>query len=145
MTREHDLQNKIRLYISKNQLGTLFRGNVGRGWTGDVQHMNLTPGSNTLVLSNPRPFQTGLPVGFPDLFGFVPVTITPDMVGQRIAVFAAVEVKQKTGRVSVKQKEMLAFLQQQGAWAGVARTVEDAACILQGRSEPCSTDNSKTR
>ena len=94
--------------------------------------MHLTPDTNTILLVNPRPFSTGLPIGFPDLFGFVPVTITPDMVGQEIAVFAAVEVKQKTGRVSAKQRDMMAFLQKHGARAGVARSVDDAARILSG-------------
>lgn len=132
MTKEHDLQNEIRMEVSKNQLGTLFRANVGRGWTGEVQRMNLTPRTNTLVILNPRPFNTGLPAGFPDLFGFVPVTITPDMVGKQIAIFAAVEVKQKSGRISMKQHDMIAFLQQQGARAGVARSRDDAARILSG-------------
>lgn len=132
MTKEHDLQNTIRLHVSREQLGTLFRANVGQGWAGKVQRMHLTPDTNTILLVNPRPFSTGLPVGFPDLFGFVPVTITPDMVGQEIAVFAAVEVKQKTGRVSAKQRDMMAFLQKHGARAGVARSVDDAARILSG-------------
>lgn len=132
MTKEHDLQNEIRLHVSREQLGTLFRANVGQGWAGKVQRMHLTPDTNTILLVNPRPFSTGLPVGFPDLFGFVPVTITPDMVGQEIAVFAAVEVKQKTGRVSAKQRDMMAFLQRHGARAGVARSVDDAARILSG-------------
>lgn len=132
MTKEHDLQNEIRLHVSREQLGTLFRANVGQGWAGKVQRMHLTPDTNTILLINPRPFSTGLPVGFPDLFGFVPVTITPDMVGQEIAVFAAVEVKQKTGRVSAKQRDMMAFLQKYGARAGVARSVDDAARILSG-------------
>ena len=132
MTKEHDLQNEIRLHVSREQLGTLFRANVGQGWAGKVQRMHLTPDTNTILLVNPRPFSTGLPAGFPDLFGFVPVTITPDMVGQEIAVFAAVEVKQKTGRVSAKQRDMMAFLQKHGARAGVARSVDDAARILSG-------------
>ena len=132
MTKEHDLQNEIRLHVSREQLGTLFRANVGQGWAGKVQRMHLTPDTNTILLVNPRPFSTGLPVGFRDLFGFVPVTITPDMVGQEIAVFAAVEVKQKTGRVSAKQRDMMAFLQKHGARAGVARSVDDAARILSG-------------
>ena len=132
MTKEHDLQNEIRLHVSKERLGTLFRANVGQGWAGKVQRMHLTPDTNTILLVNPRPFSTGLPVGFPDLFGFVPVTITPDMVGQEIAVFAAVEVKQNTGRVSAKQRDMMAFLQKHGARAGVARSVDDAARILSG-------------
>lgn len=132
MTKEHDLQNEIRLHVSREQLGTLFRANVGQGWAGKGQRMHLTPDTNTILLVNPRPFSTGLPVGFPDLFGFVPVTITPDMVGRQVAVFAAVEVKQKTGRVSAKQRDMMAFLQKHGARAGVARSVDDAARILSG-------------
>lgn len=132
MTKEHDLQNEIRLHVARKQLGTLFRANVGQGWAGKVQRMHLTPDTNTILLVNPRPFSTGLPVGFPDLFGFVPVTITPDMVGRQVAVFAAVEVKQKHGRVSSRQQAMLGFLQAQGARAGVARSVDDAARILSG-------------
>ena len=132
MTKEHDLQNEIRLHVAREHLGTLFRANVGQGWTGKVQRMHLTPDTNTILLINPRPFSTGLPVGFPDLFGFVPVTITPDMVGRQVAVFAAVEVKQKHGRVSSRQQAMLGFLQAQGARAGIARSVDDAARILSG-------------
>lgn len=132
MTKEHDLQNEIRLHVAREHLGTLFRGNVGQGWTGKVQRMHLTPDTNTILLINPRPFSTGLPIGFPDLFGFVPVTITPDMVGQQVAVFAAIEVKQKYGRVSSQQQAMLCFFQAQGARAGVARSVLDAARILSG-------------
>ena len=30
---EHELQNLIRLHISENKLGTMFRANVGSGWT----------------------------------------------------------------------------------------------------------------
>ena len=59
MTKEHDLQNTIRLHVSREQLGTLFRANVGQGWTGKVQRMHMTPDTNTILLVNPRPFSTG--------------------------------------------------------------------------------------
>ena len=36
MMTEHELQNLIRLHISENKLGTMFRANVGSGWTGTV-------------------------------------------------------------------------------------------------------------
>jgi hypothetical protein len=132
MAKEHELQNTIRLEISKQQLGTIFRANVGRGWTGQTANMVLNPQVTRLTLTNPRPFSTGLPIGFPDLFGLKPIAITPDMVGQHVAIFVALEVKDTGGRVSEKQKNMLSFLQQQGARAGVVRSVADAVRILNG-------------
>lgn len=129
---EHALQDQIRLAISEQRLGTIFRANVGQGWQGKVQKMNMTSGSNTIIISNPRPFNTGLPVGFPDLFGLVPVAITPDMVGQTVAVFTAIEVKNKRRKASREQRNMLEFLQTHGARAGIARSISDAVKILQG-------------
>ena len=35
-----------------------------------------------------------------DLFGLVPVKVTPDMVGQTVGVFVALEVKTETGKAS---------------------------------------------
>jgi hypothetical protein len=132
------LQNKIRLEISKHHLGTIFRANVGRGWTGQVSNMVMNPDTNRIMITNPRPFNTGLPVGFPDLFGLKTIEITPDMVGKSIAVFVALEIKDKGGRVSEKQKNMLSFLQQQGARAGIARSMPDVIRILNGEVKDVS-------
>ena len=38
--------------------------------------------------------------GASDLIGFTTVEITPEMVGQKAAIFTAIEVKRETGRVS---------------------------------------------
>ena len=64
-----------------------------------------------------------------DLIGWRSVTITPDMVGQTIAVFAAVEVKDKA-QPTPEQERFIAEVQQAGGLAGVARSVEDARRIL---------------
>jgi len=66
----------------------LFRINAGTGWIGKI----LDRRSGTVVLGNPRPLRAA-PPGWPDLFGWRTVTITPEMVGQKIAVARAVEVK----------------------------------------------------
>ncbi len=127
---EHELQNAIRVYISRQRLGVIFRGNVGRSWTGNPHR---TP--DGLLLTDYRPFSTGLPVGFPDLFGFRSVTITPDMVGQTLAVFCGLEIKTKTGRVRTEQTQMIDFMQSHGCLAGIARSEIDATKILKGKED----------
>jgi hypothetical protein len=71
----------------------------------------------------------GLCPGSSDLIGFRTITITPDMVGQRLAVFAAVEVKDR-GRATAQQDAFINLIQQAGGLAGVARSVADARAIL---------------
>ena len=83
MMTEHELQNLIRLHISENKLGTMFRANVGSGWTGTVHKSS----ARSVTIYGARRFSTGLPAGFPDLFGFRTITITPNMVGKEMAVF----------------------------------------------------------
>ena len=75
------------------------------------------------------PVRYGLQPGSSDLIGWRTVTITPDMVGQRIAVFTSIEVKTPTGRVKPEQQQWLDAVQAAGGIAGVARSVEDALRI----------------
>jgi hypothetical protein len=51
-------------------------------------------------------------------------------VGQRLAVFAAVEVKDR-GRATEQQEAFISLVQQAGGLAGVARSVADARAILR--------------
>ena len=72
----------------------------------------------------------GLCPGSSDLIGYRTVVITPDMVGQRLAVFAAVEVKDR-GRATAQQEAFISLVQQAGGLAGVARSVPEALSILR--------------
>jgi hypothetical protein len=72
----------------------------------------------------------GLAPGSADLIGWRSVTITPDMVGQTVAVFVSIEVKTATGRVSPAQHNWLAAVQAAGGLACIARSVEDARTLL---------------
>ena len=72
----------------------------------------------------------GLCVGSSDLIGFRTITITPDMVGQRVAVFTAVEVKDR-GKPTEQQQAFINLVQNAGGLAGVARSVPDALSILR--------------
>lgn len=41
-----------------------------------------------------------------DLIGFTPITITPDMIGRKIAVFTAVEVKKTKWKYTATDREV---------------------------------------
>lgn len=126
MTRERQIQNEIRNGLVDH--GLFFRANVGRAWTGD-EARRISP--HVLHLHNPRPFDTGLPAGFSDLFGIVPVTITDDMVGQTVGVFAAIECKSQNGRLHMRQERFLDAVERAGGRSGVARSIDDALRILR--------------
>lgn len=75
----------------------------------------------------------GLGLGSPDLVGWQTVTVTPEMVGQQLAVFVGIEAKREVGGItSERQARYLERLRQAGARAGVARSVEDLRRILKG-------------
>jgi hypothetical protein len=69
--------------------------------------------------------------GGSDLIGYLPVTITPEMVGHTVAVFIALEAKTATGRVRPEQAQFLHIVGGHGARAGVVRSVEDAEALLR--------------
>ncbi|MEM7046052.1 MAG: VRR-NUC domain-containing protein [Pseudomonadota bacterium] len=62
----------------------------------------------------------GLCPGSSDLIGWMPVTITPEMVGKTVAVFLAVEVKGPRGRLSGAQENFLERVKKAG---GIGRCV----------------------
>lgn len=101
MTIEHSIQNDIRVNVV--DIAILFRANVGKGKTYDGRH-----------------FDTGLPKGFSDLFGF--------RRSDGRAVF--IEVKPPGGRVSPEQVKFIKKMRSYGTLAGVARSVEDARNII---------------
>ena len=107
MASEQSIQQHIRLACSKGDC-RLFRNNTG-----------------TLRDANGRPVQFGLCKGSADLIGWTSRTITPEMVGQKIAVFTSIEVKSTSGRVKPEQQQWLAAVQAAGGIAAVARSVAD--------------------
>lgn len=125
-TPEHAIQNAIRNALAGQCL--LFRANTGTAWTGNK--VDKLPGGRVLI-HDARPFSTGLPPGFADTFGLVPVVITPDMVGQTIGQFLAGEVKTADGRLSDKQRAFLQAISNNGGRAGVWRSVEDALRMVR--------------
>lgn len=73
-------------------------------------------------------------VGTSDLIGWTMVTITPDMIGQRVAVFTAIETKESGGGVRrEKQKQFVANVTAAGGYAGFARNVVEARSLIKGK------------
>ena len=107
----------------------LFRNNVGRAWVGS--EAIKMPNGDDVLLRNARPFHAGVP-GMSDLIGWVPVEITPEMVGKTLAVYTAVETKTMRGRATVEQKQFIGVVSQSGGRAGIARTDSDLDNILRG-------------
>lgn len=124
--KESEIQNRIRNALVDECM--LFRVNVGQAWTGD--EVKRLPDRSVLI-TKARPFSTGLPAGFSDLFGLVPVTITQDMVGKTLGVFTAMEVKTPTGRASKQQNLFLSAVNMRGGTSGIVRSAEDALAIVR--------------
>lgn len=111
---EQQTQQRIRLALSRGSC-RLWRNNTG-----------------ALRDANGQLIRFGLCQGSADLIGYTTVTVTPDMVGQRLAVFTAVEVKSQTGRPTPEQTAFLDHIRQAGGRAGIARSIEDAVRITEG-------------
>lgn len=111
---ETDLQQRIRL-----ALGTLPDLRIFRNQVGSLPD----PRTGRLV-------QFGLARGSADLIGWRTVTVTPDMVGQRLAVFTSLEIKTPTGRLAPAQRAWMGAVLKAGGLAGVARSVSDAHHIV---------------
>jgi hypothetical protein len=103
----------------------LFRSNAGVSWQGDEVQRT----AKVVVLENPRAIH-GWPAGTADLVGWQTVTVTPEMVGRRVALFVAVETKSPRGRLTAAQRRFLAAVESAGGRACVARTLDDVAAAL---------------
>jgi hypothetical protein len=118
---ETAIQQHIRLALGKLRHVRLWRNNVGK-------------------LPDPR---TGRWVEFgvggrgaADLLGWRTVTVTPEMVGQKVAQFVSLEVKTATGRVRPEQERWRQVVEQAGGVAAVVRNVEDAERALDATDYP---------
>lgn len=125
MNPETKIQRRQMLALSEAG-ATVFRNETGGFWAGKVVHR----AGDQVTLQGARMIPCGLCEGSSDIIGFTPVTITPEMVGQTVAVFTAVETKTKTGRATKKQINFIDCVQVAGGFAGVARDVEEALKII---------------
>lgn len=102
-TNEAAIQDSIRVALAEHGY-IVFRANVGKVKTADG-----------------RFFDAGLPVGFPDLFGFKPSN----------GKIYFIEVKTPTGHRRDDQVRFANFLRDKAAIYGVARSAEQAVAIVR--------------
>ena len=117
---ETTLQQQIRLAIGTRPEARIFRNQVGS-------------------LPDPRTGRLvtfGLAKGSADLIGWRTITVTPAMVGTRLAIFTSIEVKTPTGRIRLEQQAWLEAVQQAGGIAIIARSVPDAVLALSPTCQP---------
>jgi hypothetical protein len=110
---EQELQQRIRLELGHGPV-RLWRNNVG-------------------ALRDPhgRLVTYGLCRGSSDLIGLRQITITPEHLGQQLAVFAALEIKTQRGRPTAEQLQFLAVVRELGGLAAVVRSLAEARAVLQ--------------
>lgn len=104
------LQQRIRLALGTLPNLRIFRNQVGQ-----------LPDPRT-----GRPVQFGLAKGSADLIGWTTITVTPEMVGTKLAVFTSLEVKTPTGRLTPQQRNWLEAVQRAGGISAIVRSVQDA-------------------
>ena len=64
--------------------------------------------------------------GGADLIGWTQITVTPDMVGRKVAVFCALEVKTPRGRTTKEQELFISAVRNAGGIAEIVRSEEEA-------------------
>lgn len=110
---EAELLKKLMLDGSKLGL-RLFRNQVG-----------------SYELKDGRWITSGLCVGSSDLIGYLPIAITREMVGRRVAVFVAVEAKGPHGRARPEQQQFVDVINQAGGIGVITQGPDLAPEILK--------------
>lgn len=121
MSSEGNIMRRIMLALGKRPDVRLFRNNVG---------VAVFPDGSRVAY--------GLAPGSSDIIGWKSVEVSRDMVGQRLAVFVAVEVKGERGRLTEHQLRFIDTVRQFGGIAGVATSPEEALKLLN--NTPTTTD-----
>lgn len=133
MTSESNVQKLTWMQLANTS--TLFRLNTGKGWISGMGPKGVHRLKNgSLEVQAPRPIALGFGlisgapvVGAGDLVGWTTVTVTPEMVGTRVAVFTSVEIKAtKGGRISPEQINWRDKVVEAGGIATIANSPAEA-------------------
>jgi hypothetical protein len=129
MTPETRTLHAIMLEISKAH-AIVFRNNVAMAWVGQI----VTRSNGMVTIDNARPLHAGLCEGSSDLIGWKSTTITSEMVGRKVAVFVAIEVKAGKGRATQAQLNFIQNVRNAGGIAGLARSPDEARNLIENHN-----------
>lgn len=139
MNRETAIKNQILIglgsrpdvLIWNSPCGKFFTRQEIKRWLKDEYRID----ASERVLSKLRPVAIGYP-GQADTMAIVEVEITPDMVGQRIGVFAGLEVKtpktetSRAGTQSEQQEKWQRAVQKRGGHYALVRSPAEADAVI---------------
>lgn len=139
--REGNVQRTI--WLALGRVAVLFRINTGIGWvSGAGEVRRLSDGSVLVPAARPVPLGLGMPDGKPvvgasDLQGWTSVTVTPEMVGRKVAIYTAIECKRTTGgRKSDDQRHFVDRVRAAGGISGFASSDTEARAIVAAYQPP---------
>ncbi len=134
MGKEHAIQNAGRNALAVDDVFCT-RANVGKAWTGNRDDITRLP-DGSILIRNPRPFDTGLPTGFSDTFGVRSERVTLEwcqrMMGKNVGIAFFIEYKDIGKKPTPTQAAFLGAMSRLGARSGVATSADEAVAIAMG-------------
>ena len=119
-SEETNIVRRVLLKLGIDSSIRLFRNNSGSAWIGAsrkfTKRETVTVEAGDVLVQQGRFFTAGLCVGSSDLIGFKSIEITPEMIGKKIAIFTAAEIKTQFGKAS---KEQIAFINMINSLGGI--------------------------
>lgn len=129
--QESNILKTVQLALSKLINVTTFRNNTAQAWVG----VPIARTATSITLRDYRPLHAGLTKGSSDLIGWTVVEVTPEMVGTKVAIFTAVEVKTEKGKPTSEQLIFVDAVKKAGGFAGIARSEADAIGIVNRKTK----------
>lgn len=132
---ESRISKEVLVELGKRPDCRLFRNNIGTAIQGQRVKGNIeSSGDSVVVIKGARYVKYGIcNPGGSDLLGFKVVKITQDMVGSDFAQFMVIETKDHKGKPTKEQLNFISMVINKGGLAGIARSIEDALLIFEGK------------
>ena len=105
----------------------VFRNNTAMGWAGQIVDRT----GPYLRLLNAYPLHAGLCIGSSDVIGWMPITVTPEMVGKTVGLFLACECKSAGEKPTENQAIFLRNVREAGGVAIWLRDVDELDAKLE--------------
>lgn len=132
MTEEGRIKAEVRKALGRVKGLRIFNNPVGQGWIGEAAPYKVPGMAQVMLLQHAQKLCFGLIKGSGDLIGWKSVTVTPEMVGQKVAVFVSIEVKTPKGRLSAPQLVWRGNVIEAGGIALVVRSADGAVRLIEG-------------